>query len=53
MCIAKRARKIYNLDPRASLRENFKEINILTLTSQQIFEIYCEVKCEDSMVNNK
>lgn len=37
--LQKRAvRAIYNLGPRVSLREKFKEINILTVTSQYIFE---------------
>ena len=37
--LQKRAvRAIYNLGPKVSLREKFKEINILTVASQYIFE---------------
>lgn len=43
--LQKRAvRAIYNLGPRASLREKFREINILTVVSQFIFENLMYVK---------
>ena len=43
--LQKRAiRAIYNLSPKDSLRQKFKEINILTVASQYIFENVMYVK---------